>query len=136
MISPHFKSRDGYVALTTILIVASVTLIIAVGLSLRSIGESQMSFAEESSHRALALANLCAEKALMKLEDTFNYSGSESINIGENSCDILSIEGSGNTNRIVKTQSTVSNHTRKVKLEVAVVSPIMEITSWREVADF
>lgn len=126
----------GFIALTSILIIGALILTISIGLSLRSIGETQISLAEQESHRALALANLCAEAALMKLESVLNYGGNESMAVGGQSCDIMSIEGSGNLNRIVKAKSTVSGHTKKVKVVVSRISPVMQITSWEEVADF
>ena len=82
------------------------------------------------------MANLCAEQALMKLESVLNYNGSESIIIDGETCEILLITGSGNLNRTIKTQSTVFGYTRKVKLKVSQVSPIMKISSWEEVPDF
>jgi len=129
-------SERGFIALISILIIGAVVLVISIGLSLRSIGETNMSLSEQESHRALALANVCAEQALMKLESFLNYSGSESIIIGSESCDILAVSGSGNFSRTVETQSTVSSHTRKVQVFVSQISPIMQLTSWEEVADF
>ena len=139
----HFKfsnrvknNQEGFIALISILIIGAIMLAISIGLSLRSIGETNMSLAEQESHRALALANLCAEQALMKLESTLDYAGGEPITIGSESCDILTISGSGNFNRTVKTQSAVSGYTKKVRVEVSQISPTMQITSWEEVGDF
>ena len=130
------KKSEGFIALISILIVGGLILTVSIGVSLRSIGETEMSFGEQESNKALALANLCAEQALMKLESILNYSGSESIIVGGSPCDILAIDGSGNLNRTVKSQSTVSGYTRKVKVEVSQISPTMRITSWEEISDF
>jgi hypothetical protein len=126
----------GFIALTSILIIEALVLMVSIGVLLRSVNETDMSLDEQESHRALFLAGLCAESALMNLKSVFNYSGNESIIIGEESCDILTIEGSGNLDRTVKTQSTVSGYTKKVKIEVFQVSPVMEISSWEEISDF
>jgi len=128
--------NNGFIALTSILIIGALVLAVAIGVSLRSISESRMSLGEQESHRALALANLCAEQALMRLESILNYNGNESIIIEEESCDILAIEGLGNVDRTIKTQSTVSGYTKKVKIEVSQVSPTIQISSWEERADF
>jgi len=130
------KNQGGFIALISILILGAMMLVISIGVSLRSIGETDMALSEQESHRALALANLCAEQALMKLESILSYSGNESIIIGSESCDILAISGSGNFTRTVKTQSTVSGHTKKVQVVVSQISPTMQIASWEEVADF
>ena len=130
------RNQEGFIALISVLIIGAIVLAISIGLSLRSIGETNMSLAEQESHRALALANLCAEQALMKLESVLNYAGSENVTIGSESCDILAISGSGNFNRTVQAQSTVSGYTKKVKVVVSQISPTMQITSWEEVSDF
>ena len=128
--------NNGFIALISILIIGAVILTVSIGVSLRSIGETTMSLDQQESRKALALANLCAETALMRLESVLNYGGSESIMIDGETCDILLVTGSGNLSRTVKTQSTVSGYTRKIKVEVSQVSPIMQISSWEEVPDF
>jgi len=127
---------NGFIALTSMLIIGALVLTISIGVLLRSINEMKMSLGEQEAHRALALVNLCGELALMKIESVFNYSGNESIIIGEESCDVLQIEGSGNTDRTIKVQSTVSGYTKKVKIEISQISPAMYISSWEEVQDF
>ncbi|MBI5306180.1 hypothetical protein HZB04_01140 [Candidatus Wolfebacteria bacterium] len=136
MLQQSSEKNNGFVALISILIVNALILVIAISLSLRSIGSSRMSFAEREASRALSLANLCAEQALIKLESVLNYSGNEIITIGADSCNIFPIGGSGNYSRTITTQSVVTNYTRKIKVVVSQVSPIMQITSWDQVADF
>lgn len=130
------KKNKGVIALTSILIVGALVLLIAVGVSLRSISEINMSLDQESSKKALFLANLCSEQALMKLKKSLNYSGNESIIIGQDTCSILPVEGIGNSSRIIKTQSTFSKYTKKVKIVIQQVNPLMKILSWNEVGDF
>lgn len=125
--------RDGFIALTSVLIIQAVTLAIVLAVGLRSIGESNMSGGEHQSHRALAMANLCAELALMRLESVRQYAGNETITIGSDSCQILAIEGVGNTNRKVITQSTVAGYTKRMNITLQRISPTMQITSWKEV---
>lgn len=129
-------NKRGFIALISVLIIGAVVLMITIGLALRSQAETAISFSEQESHRALALANLCAEQALLKLENTVNYAGNESIMMDGESCEILLIDGSGNLHRTVKTQSTVSKYTKKVKVKVLQTSPVMQIVSWEEVSDF
>ena len=129
-------NQKGFIALIAILIIGAVVLTVSIGLSVRSLGETAMSLGVQESHKALALANLCGELALGKLQSILHYAGNESILVGSESCDILTIGGSGNFSRTVKTQSTVSRYVKKVKIEVSQISPVMQITSWEEVADF
>lgn len=132
----HDVKANGFIALISILIVGAVILSISIGVSLRSLGETAISLGQQHSNRALALATVCAETALMKLESVLNYSGNESIIVNGDSCDILAVGGSGNLNRTVEAQSTVSGYTRKIRVEVGRVSPKLQISSWEEVAGF
>lgn len=129
------KNERGYIALISILIIGVLVLMISVGVSLRSIGETNMSLGEEKAHRALALADLCAEKGLMKIVSVLNYAGNESMIVNGESCDILPVEGSGNS-KTLKTKSTISGHTRKLKVSISQISPVMTVSGWEEVADF
>jgi len=128
----------GFIALISILIISALIVLISVGVSLRSIGETNMALDEQEAHRALALADLCSEQALINLINDINYSGGETITVGDESCDIVSVDGVGNEDRIVKTESIVSGYTKKIKVEVAQISPTTTtvISSWEEVADF
>ncbi len=128
--------KSGYIALTTVLILTAVMLIIVLSLNLNAISESKIAISEEATHKAFFLATACAEDALRKLKDNTSYGGNETIAIGSESCFIETVEGSGNANRIVKTRSTVGEHTRKVRVEIATVNPDTAITSWQEVADY
>lgn len=127
------RTRHGFIALTSVLIIQTVTLAIVLAVGLRSVGESNMSGGEQQSHRALALANLCAELAMMRLESVLQYAGNQTITVGSDTCQILTIEGSGNLNRKVKTQSTIAGYTKKMNVTVTRISPSMQITSWKEV---
>jgi hypothetical protein len=130
------KMDNGFIALISVVIIEALILLISIGVSLRSITESNISLDEQWSNRALSLSNACAEIALMKIESVLNYNGNEIIMIDGDSCEIMPLEGSGNTNRIIKTQSAIMNNARKVEVKIAQISPVMRITSWKEVADF
>ncbi|MEK9152193.1 MAG: hypothetical protein AAB692_02410 [Patescibacteria group bacterium] len=126
----------GFIALISVIISGALALALAIGLSSRSIGEMQMSLGQQQSHRALALADLCAERALMKLASVLDYAGNETVTIAAGSCSIGPVSGTGNLNRVIEAQSAVSGFTRKVKVTVTRVSPVTQISAWNEVADF
>jgi len=134
--SARVANNSGFIALTTVLVMSAVILVISTGISLRSVDGIKMSLGQKHSYTASSLAYLCAENALIKLKSTTNYSGNETITLDGETCDILSIDGTGYSTRTVKTQSTVSGYTKKLKIVVAEVDPIMQITSWDEVTDF
>jgi predicted chitinase len=122
----------GFIALITIFIILAIALIMGISFSLLSAGESAMTLENFQSSRSYFLANLCAEEALMKLKENTNYSGNETINIEEGSCQILPIEGQW----IVKTAGNFQNQIKKIRISISQVNPEMVIDSWQEVADF
>jgi len=122
----------GFIALITVFIIISIALLISLGFGLLSIGEMDMGFKKTQSSQAYFLANLCAEQALMKLKEDINYQGQETINIENDSCQILQIEGQW----IIKTIGNMQNNIKKMRISVNQVNPQMIIDSWQEVADF
>lgn len=130
------RKERGYIALISVFIISAIIVLIATSASLLSISESDMSLQENQAWESFYLASFCVEQALMKLESVLNYEGNETLILGGKSCDILPLEGSGNFNRVIKAQSTASGQTRRIKVEISQVSPVMQITSWQQVAEF
>lgn len=126
------KRENGFIALVLILVILAVVLMVGIGLNLSSISELKMGFQKNLFSRAYYLANLCAEDALMKLKENSNYLGNETINIGDDSCTILAIEG----NWTIKVSGLSSNQVKKIKIVVSQINPKMVVDSWQEVADF
>lgn len=128
--------QNGFIALTTILIMSVLMLSVGIGVTLRSISAGDISSGEEFSARAAALSEACAENAVLRLKNNLSYSGNENIIIETGaSCDILPLEGVGNTNRTIKTQSTVNGYKRKTRAVLVSVIPL-KIGEWRSVGDF
>lgn len=128
--------HKGFMALSTVLILSAILVSIVIGVSIRSISRAMVSLDEEASKRAQVLSESCAEYALIELERTFEYAGDQSIMIGTDSCTIEPIEGSGNTNRTVYTESTVSGHISRIRVVVSEISPELIITSWERGTSF
>jgi len=136
MFNSNQNNQKGYIALILILIILGLTLMIAISANLSGISEADMGLQKSQSSESFYLATLCAEDALMKLKRNLGYPGNETLTIGEGNCNILSVEGSGNTNRVVKTAGNIYNQTRRIRIQINVVNPKMKINSWQEVVDF
>ena len=79
----------------------------------------------------------CAENALDKLKTDITYTGNESFLINGITCNILTISGSGNTNRILKVQAFNSTSiVKKVQIDINTINPYYIMNSWQEVPDF
>ncbi len=130
------KYMRGYVALVSVLLIGAVTLLFVLGTATRGLDEAQMALGADAALEASARADLCAEYALMRLSDTFRYAGGETVLVGSASCEIRPVVGMGNTDRVVEVQSTIQNRTRNMRINVSRISPVMNIASWHDVADF
>lgn len=132
----NYLTGRGFIALISILIISAVILLIALGVSQFGISQSKIALQRNQTSESYYLAQSCAEEALMKLKEDLGYRGNEILNIEGNSCAILSVGGSGNRNRLVKTTSNAYNQIRKIKIEIDRINPLMEIKYWQEVANF
>lgn len=131
-----YAAHRGYIALVTVLIIGAVGIAIAISAILSGIGSSRTNLTVEENREALALADACAEHALIELKVSFDYSGDETLNFDKGNCEILAIEGSGNENRVIKTTGSVGNVIRKNQLAIQEINPDLIITSWQEVKSF
>lgn len=129
------KQEQGIIVLITVLVIGAVVLLIGLGMSVRSVMESDTSLDEELSHQALVMATSCMEQALLSLADDSAYTGNQTITIGSYTCTIATITGSGDT-RTVQTSSTVSGYTRRLLVTVSNVNPPLQVSSWQEVSSF
>jgi hypothetical protein len=129
----HTQKNSGYVALFAVIITSALLLVIGLGASMRGIDSLSLSEAGTYSLEARLLADACAEEALMKLKSDLSYTGNESIIVsGAESCSIVSVSGSGNTDRTVITEASVNGYVRRLMVEVTEVNPALVIGSWNE----
>lgn len=128
-------NHSGIIAISAVLIVGSIVLVAAVGITTRTIIDGQMSMSEEHSKQALAAATSCMELALSKISDNSAYAGNETITVGTNSCTIAAVVSNG-TARTIKTSSTIGGHTRRLSVYIAnVTSSPLQVSTWQEVSN-
>ena len=131
-----YRQQGGYIALISVLIAGALMLLIGVGSSLRGVDTLNAVSGEESSLRALSLADACAEEALMRLKGDLAYGGNETIIVGGGkTCRILPISGAGNIDRVVATQGIDNNYIRNVRVDIARVNPSLTIRTWKTVPE-
>lgn len=130
------KRTRGFIALTTVLILSALFLSVGISIASRALSASTVSIALAERDRARYRAEACAERALMELQRTLDYTGNERVLVEDGSCDILSIMGNGNTNRTIHTVSTIGAHTYRIQAVVSTVSPKMVVTSFERVVNF
>jgi hypothetical protein len=128
--------KHGYIGLISILIIDAIALLVGVGVLIRAVGETKIVVAEDYRQRAHAAATACAEHALIELKDTTLYAGDELLHVNEDTCYIMLIAGYGESSRVIQTTSTVATYTRKIKITIDDINPILKISSWEDVVDF
>lgn len=128
-------NRRGFAVLFSVIVLGAIGATISIALLTQAIQFERDTVLSAQSTKAQSLANACAEYALNALRADQNYAGNETVSIGDASCVILALDGSGNT-KTIKTTSTVGTATRKVRITTSQTTPNIILSQWREVADF
>lgn len=132
----HISDHSGFIALISVLTMSALILAVGIGLASRGISLSGVSSGRELSARAHALAESCAEHAVLRLVNDLAYAGGETIVVsGSDACDVLPVEGSGNQNRVIKTEALMKGYKRRIRIELAQVKPLTILT-WKEAPSF
>ena len=123
----------GFVALVTVLIIGAVTLVMASGMSLRSLDATKASIGAEDESRAMYLATSCVEEALRQIRLNRNYTGGVSLIFPAGTCSIVSVTRAG-TLHTINTQSIVGGSVRKLLVRARrATTGQMTITSWDDI---
>ncbi|MBI4993589.1 hypothetical protein HZC33_01340 [Candidatus Wolfebacteria bacterium] len=125
--------QKGYIALTSAVIISALIMIIALTLSSGSFSGRFDILGVEFKKISRALAEACAETALLKLAQNSSYSGDENIQIGDKQCSILAIESAGGQ-KIIKTKANFQNFITNLKIAVSISN--LAVVYWEEVANF
>lgn len=129
------KANKGFVTLLFVLIVFAVGLAVSSSLLLSGVASSKSSFTLNQSDQAKALADACAERGLEAVRDDNGYVGTTNLSLGQGSCS-YTVSNIGGSNRIIVATGAVGTIIRKTKVIVDQITPQINISSWREVADF
>lgn len=126
----------GFIAVTSVLILSAFFLSLCITIASRAISNASVSVAFIEREKARFQTEACVEFVLMELIRTVKYQGNESILVGDGSCYILPISGEGNSNRVLRIESHVGEHTYRVLATIGTVGPKMTITSFERVVNF
>lgn len=125
------SSRSGMMLLTTVMIMGAVSLIVAFGIANRSLQEVSIGFGGMQGSRALALAEGCAQEALLQLSRDSGYSG-DTLAIHDGTCEIeVTANGS---NRTILSSTTVESWTRAVTVDITISGRNITIVNWQQSA--
>lgn len=129
------SSRGGYIAITSAVVIAVLLLAITLSLSFTGFVSRFNILNMEYKERSLALAEACADTALLKLAANREYSGEEIISIGNLTCTIFPVSTSGGQITIKTKASFPENGAEKAvtNLVVTLGRTNLNIISWEEV---
>lgn len=136
MMNLPLRSRSGYILLITILIIGAIASAILTSLLMLGTSASQVSQSVHQANQALGAAQGCADYALLKLRQSPSYAGDETLTLSTGTCEILSVGGIGNNNRLVCAEGVAGDSVRRLEIVVNQVLPQTKIFSWQEVAVF
>ncbi len=130
-------SRQGFIALTSVLILLAFMLVLTIGLSLTSFvsrGTASGSYYKEVSR---ALAESCIQKALLNLAASSTYAGRETITVATSTevdtCSIGSITASS-TQTLIQASSTFQGAVTNLRATVNTAD--LSIAGWEELPNF
>mgnify|MGYP001558748722 FL=1 len=124
----------GYIAITSAIIISLLLMAITFALNFSSFFGRFNVFDSQTKEISQALAEACAEKALLNLAQNSSYAGNETITVKTpDTCDILTIETNG-SQKTIKTTATFQKTTTNIKVMVNMPGP--QLVSWEELSNF
>src|SRR3989338_4733942 len=123
------KTKTGYSLIISIVLIAGVALLLAIAPSRGLQGRFADNILINDFDQTKALAESCAENALLKRKINPDYLGDEIITIGDKTCAILPFVVADPVQ--IKTEAVVDNATYRLLIEVAIGDDLFEIVSWQ-----
>ncbi|MFT7506904.1 MAG: hypothetical protein ACI92I_000040 [Acidimicrobiales bacterium] len=130
------KKQQGFIAITSVLVLSTLFLSLAVGATSRSLGASVRGIASQDHERAVSLAHACAAHALAQLSTELHYLGDETLTFDSGQCDIFLIAEEVDGTRTIRTQGDVNSYVYRVIVEVAEIYPEVVVSSYQSVVTF
>src|ERR1700733_9419895 len=124
----HSKFKQGYIALTTVILLSAVIILITTETSLLAIGQAQSSYALFNGENTLTFVEGCMEDALLKSQASATYSGG-TITRPEGTCTIIITK---NVNIWTITATTPNINYHRTIQAIITRSTSLTLTSWKE----
>tara|TARA_B100000745_G_scaffold162806_1_gene106594 strand:+ start:594 stop:986 length:393 start_codon:yes stop_codon:yes gene_type:complete len=123
--------QSGFVTLTSVILIAAMSVGVSVTILLSGINSSRTSFSYQELLQAKALADACAEEALQQIRDNSSYTGSGSLSLGQGSCN-YNVQSTGGENRTITVDGTIGTIVRRASITIDAINPSINITTWSE----
>lgn len=127
------SAGNGYIAITSAIIITILILTVVLTTSSAGFFGRFNILGTLLKERGSALADACADTALLNLVEDIDYAGNENIVIASSTCTILPIETNGDQ-KTIKTQATEGD--TETNHKVILDTTDFTIVFWDEVATF
>jgi len=118
----------GYIAITSVLMIAAVAIVVVVTITLSSISEGQVSLSGQRREATIDLVESCIEDALYSINTTNSLGSSITLPIGTCSVTINSHVGANWTFTV---SGTLNGYTKSIQI-TTVRSTTMTPMTWKE----
>jgi len=129
------KGQSGYIALISVIIIVALLMVISVAVSFSGFFSRFGILENEYKEVSSGLAEACADTAILKLAGDWSYFGSESVIVGSNNCQIISVQDSG-SQKLIRAQANYKNSYTNLEIKVSKGASSINIDSWKELPNF
>lgn len=123
------ENNRGISVLVSVLIIATIMVVLTFGMGLNSISENQINLYQSRSAVSFYNVDGCAEEAVSKINRNNSYVG-ETLALGNVTC-VISVSGTGSNRTIGIAGTSSEGYVRNIGITVTIV-PSFAVTSWQE----
>ena len=123
------KHNSGFVALISAIIISVILLLIVTNLSLTGFYDRSNILDGELKERSAALAEACADTALLKITTDPVYNPTnEIVPVGSDTCTVISVTGT--TTKTILAKADFKNYITKLQIQFDTITSAVD--SWQE----
>jgi len=129
-----YQKSEGFIALFTVLIVASASLIMAYSAFVLGVGELDLGYTSQKGEEAFSVADGCMEESLRRIKLNTSYGvGSGAINLttSNGSC-IINVVDLGSNQRRITIEGASAEYNKKIESVITLNGSVISLDSWSE----
>lgn len=123
-------SSGGYIAITSAMIIFGFVVALALAAGLGAFLTRATIAGSYYKDISRALADACADTALLKLSGNVNYAGGETVSVGSDACDIISVTTDGGE-KVISVKGAFQGAVTNVVIRANASN--LSIAEWKEV---
>lgn len=125
------EPQRGFIALMSAIIISVILLLMAISLSFTGFYSRANILDYELKEISSALAEACADTAILRLANNPNYTGPERVTVsGSDTCDIKTIDPSADP-IIINTKAVFNQATTNLRIKIN--KSDLSVVSWEEI---